>query len=79
MIKIGQIIDKNTSGIQYLETFKKELINSIITSGSHIFLAEVLEINEQGLPVKFIESKELEINLNSLNGKSIRDIFTETI
>ena len=78
MIKISQIVDKETKGLDYLRTYKDEIINWTITDGIHIFEAEVIEF-EGDKPIRFIESRELTIDLDNMNGKTIREVFEETL
>ena len=78
MIKIAQIIDKDTQGSCYLITYKNEIINCTITHGIHVFEAEIVEFNGE-TPVKFIGSKELTIDLDNMNGKTIKELFEETL
>ena len=78
MIKIGQIMDKETKGLGYLDTYKEIILNQTIGKGVHVFEAEVLEF-EGDNPVNYVESKELEIDLDKLEGKTIRELFTESI
>lgn len=77
MIKLGQLIDKLTLGEQFLITSKNEIINQTITNGKHIILCEVLEFDADNTPIRFIESKEVELDLDNLNGKTIRERLTE--
>lgn len=77
MIKLGQLADKVTLGQQFLITAKDEIINQTITDGKHIILCEVLEFDENNTPIRFIESKELELDLDNLNGKAMRERLTE--
>lgn len=77
MIKLGQLIDKTTLGEQFLITSKNEIINQTITVGKHIILCEVLEFDEDNKPIRFIESKEVELDLDNLNGKTMRERLTE--
>lgn len=78
MIKIGQIIDSETKGLHYLEDYKgrQHVIPQLTMIQS--FDVEVLEFY-RGKPVRFIESKTLVLNLNNLNGKTIREALTELI
>lgn len=78
MIKIAQIMDKETKGLGYLITYKGELLNNSLTSGIHVFEAEVIEFDGE-TPFKFIESRELTIDLDNMNGKTIKDLFEETL
>lgn len=78
MIKIAQIIDKNTKGLGYLRTYKDEIINWTITDGIHVFEAEVMEFDGE-TPVRFIEVIELTIDLDNMNGKTIKELFEETL
>lgn len=78
MIKIAQIMDKETKGLGYLRNYKNEIINWTITDGVHVFEAEVIEFDGEG-PVRFIESKELTIDLDNMNGKTIKELFEETL
>lgn len=77
MIKLGQLIDKITLGEQFLITASNSIINQTITDGKHIILCEVLEFDEGNKPIRFIESKEIELDFDNLNGKSIRERLTE--
>jgi len=77
MIKLGQLIDKTTLGEQFLITSKNEIINQTITDSKHIILCEVLEFDEDNNPIRFIESKEVELDLDNLNGKTMRERLTE--
>lgn len=77
MIKLGQLIDKTTLGEQFLITSKNEIINQTITDGKHIIICEVLEFDEDNKPIRFIESKEVELDLDNLNGKTMRERLTE--
>jgi hypothetical protein len=70
MIKIAQIIDKETLGQKYLETYKGELLVIPELSLVETFLVEVMEF-EGDTPVSFIESKEVTLNINELQ-KPIR-------
>ena len=74
MIKIAQIIDKETMGLQYLETYKQEILTQTITSGTHDFIAEVIEFDGE-TPIKFIRSQEFTVNLDQMNGQTIREIL----
>jgi len=78
MIKIGQIIDSETQGLHYLEDYKgkQHVIPQLTMTQS--FDVEVIEF-DRGKPVRFIESKTLVLNLNNLNGKTIREALTELI
>lgn len=78
MIKIAQIMDKDTKGLGYLKTYKGEIVNWAITDGIHVFEAEVMEFDEEA-PIRFIESKELTIDLDNMNGKTIKELFEETL
>jgi hypothetical protein len=77
MIKIGQIIDKDTLGTKYLETYKGELLVIPELSMTETFLIEVLEF-DNNTPISFIESKEITLNLNELQ-KSIRQEIEDRI
>jgi len=78
MIKIAQIIDKETKGLGYLKTYKDEIINGILTDGIHVFEAEVIEFDGE-TPIRFIESRELTIDLDNMNDKTIKELFEETL
>lgn len=77
MIKLGQLIDKTTLGEQFLITSKNEIINQTITDCKHIIVCEVLEFDEDNNPIRFIESKEIELDFDNLNGKTMRERLTE--
>lgn len=77
MIKLGQLIDKITLGEQFLITASNSIINQTITDSKHIILCEVLEFDEGNKPIRFIESKEIELDFDNLNGKSMRERLTE--
>jgi len=77
MIKLGQLIDKITLGEQFLITASNSIIKQTITDSKHIILCEVLEFDEGNKPIRFIESKEIELDFDNLNGKSIRERLTE--
>ena len=78
MIKIAQIMDKDTKGLGYLKTYKGEIINWTITDGIHVFEAEVIEFDGE-TPIQYIESRELTIDLDNMNGKTIKELFEETL
>lgn len=79
MIKIGQIIDKETKGLNYLETSRGELVGITQVSGTQEFTIELVDFDELDNPIAYIEERELTLDLNTLEGKSIREALTELI
>lgn len=77
MIKIAQIIDKATKGQEFLITYKDEIINQTITEGIVTVICEVIEFDEAGKPITFINELELELDLDNLGSKTIREKLTE--
>lgn len=66
MIKIAQIIDKATKGQEFLITYKDEIITQTITDGVFTVICEVIEFDETGKPITFVEERELELDLDNL-------------
>lgn len=79
MIKIGQIIDKETKGLNYLETSKGELIVIPNVSMTQEFIIELIDFDELDNPIAYIEERELTLDLDALEGKSIREALAELI
>lgn len=77
MIKIAQIMDKATKGQEFLITYKDEIINQTITEGIVTVICEVIEFDEAGKPITFINELELELDLDNLGSKTIREKLTE--
>lgn len=66
MIKIGQIIDKETKGQELLITYKDEIITQTITNGLLTVICEVIEFDETGKPIAFVNELELQLDLDNL-------------
>ena len=79
MIKIGQIIDKETKGLNYLETSKGELVVIPQLRMTEEFTIELIDFNELDEAISYVEERDLTLDLNTLDGKSIREALTELI
>ena len=70
---VGQIIDKETLGQQYLETHLQEVIvDSLDRTQVVVFTIEILESE----PLNWLSQQDISLDLAQLNGKSIRELLT---
>lgn len=66
MIKIGQIMDKESKGLNYLENYHGQHVVIPQPQMIETFIAEVIRFDELNKPVEFIREIEVIIDLNNL-------------